>query len=1102
MDDLAQWLRSHGLEQYAQVFAANDVDRTLLAELTEGDLEKLGLSLGHRRKLLQALKAHDAGAPAARPATTPTVPAPSPHDAERRQVTVLFCDLVGSTALSQALDPEDMGAFVRRCHAVTSDAIERFDGFVAKFMGDGVLAYFGYPQASEDAAEQAVRAALALRAAISALRTPHGDAVHSRIGIATGMVVVGEVVGAGASLEHSIAGDTPNLAARLQAEAKPDSILISPRTAQLLTRRFELADLGTRTLKGFDAPARVFEVLGEAPAESRFAASRAATTGQLIGREAELAFLLDRWSRASSREGQAVIVTGEAGMGKSRLVDTMLKSIPEPARNRITLQCSPYHVNSALFPVIRHLERAAAFAPGDHPVTRLDKLEVMLARSKGATDPATIGLLADLLSLPVDRYPPIDLPPFQRKAATLAALVDVLKRLAENAPVLLLLEDAHWIDPTTRDLLSRLIDAVASAPVMVVVTARPEFVSPWPAGAQVAALTLERLDGPQSASLVAAVAAHDGLPRALVDDIIAKADGVPLYVEELAKSVLEAMQDNVSVPATLRDSLMSRLDRLGRAKDTAQVAAVIGQQFSYVLLAAVAGCPAEELAAHMESLVEAGLAFRQGGGVELAYRFKHALLRDVAYESLLRARRQALHATIAHTLVAQFPAIAGSEPELLAHHFGHAGDPAMASTYSERAGDRAAARSAVAEAVAHYGTALADAAKAEAGDARSARELALAFKLGPMLANLRGQQHADFAAVYSRARDLAAALDDHAALFKSTWGLWYHTVVGRRLDLARERADALIDLATRIGDSGYALESIHCRWSTAMFRGEFAMARDLADDGAMRYDRASHEWLGPVFGGHDPGVCAFCVASLAHLMAGRRSLAEERSLRGLALAEALRHPLTLAHAVMNRSVCLQQTGDSRATADLTRRLLELADKYTLPPFRAHALIVGSWSRVIAGDIDGGLATMESEYPRATAVGPMFRYYAMLLVDARLRASRAAEALSLARASLETVSEPGVGMFVPELHRLSAAAAAAAGDADASTQALRDAHDIARQQGSTLHALRAAIALAQASSASACDDGRARLHALLDGQDAGFDVDERVTAERILASAPA
>ncbi|HEV8503150.1 MAG TPA: AAA family ATPase [Casimicrobiaceae bacterium] len=1097
MDDLAQWLRSHGLEQYAQVFAANDVDRKLLAELTEGDLEKLGLSLGHRRKLLQALKVHDAGAGTAPPAVAAA--APSPHDGERRQVTVLFCDLVGSTALAQALDPEDMGAFIRRCQSVASDCIARYDGFVAKFMGDGVLAYFGYPHASEDAAEQAVRAALMLRDGIGTLRTPRGDVARSRIGIATGMVVVGDVAGAGASREHSIVGDTPNLAARLQALADPDTILIGAQTAQLLGRRFDLADLGEQALKGFAQPMRAWRVLGETSAESRFAATRTAATGALFGRDEELAFLLERWRRACAREGQAVLVTGEPGMGKSRLVDALLRRIPETERNRITLQCSPYHVNSALYPVIGHLQRAAGFAGGDSADARLDKLEAMLGRSQGATGLAATGLIAELLSLPADRYPQVDLLPFQRKAAMLAALVDILKRLAENAPVVLLLEDAHWIDPTTRDLLTRLIDAVDAAPVMIVVTARPEFASPWPERAHVTTLALERLTPAQCAALVADVVAPAMLPSDVVDDIVMRADGVPLFAEELGKSVSEALQDRLTVPSTLRDSLMARLDRLGDAKDTAQVAAVIGQQFSYVLLAAVAGVPADVLAANVERLVDAGLALRQGRGMEISYSFKHALVRDVAYETLLRTRRQELHAKIAHTLVAVFPAVAESEPELLAHHFSRAGDSEAASAYSERAGDRAAPRSSVAEAVAHYTAALGEVGRMSTGDARTRRELTLLLKLGPLLANLKGPQNAEVAAVYERAHEHADALRDHVELFKATWGLWYHTLVGRRLDLARDRADALIELAAKTGNGDLVLESFHCRWSTAIFRGEVPTALALSMQGIERYDRAQHAWMGPIFGGHDPGVCAYCVAGLGFSVTGQSEKVHDCAAQAIALGEALKHPMSLGHALMNALTSLQIVGDRRAVEQHARRLLELAERYNLPPFRAHALMTGSWARIAGDDIDAGVAAMESEYPRAAAVGPLFRYYAMLLAGARLDVGRHGDALTLTRDALATVTEPGVGFVVPELHRLEAAALRGLHDDDAAATALRAACDLACRQGADLLALRAAADLAAMPAADAQRDGHRRLAQIRAGLAADVDAGERVASRESPAS---
>ena len=749
MTDLEQWLTAHGLAQYAKPFADNDVDFEVLGDLTEEDFEKLGVSLGHRRKLRRALEMRR-GETSPQPTGGVRQLSPvsaAPPDPERRQITVLFCDLVGSTELAHALDPEDASALIRRYQAACADAVTRFDGYVAKFMGDGLLAYFGYPQANEDAAEQAVRSALAIIAAVGEFKHPDGRPFAVRIGIATGTVVIGDMVGEGSARERSIAGDTPNLAARLQAMAASNEILIGSRTHQLLGTRFEYEGLGQRALKGFAAPVSVWRVLREAVAETRFAATRAAGRAAFVGRGEESALLLDRWRRATQGHGQALLISGEAGMGKSRLADVLAEGLGEEAHYHVTLQCSPYHTNSALYPVVRHLERAAGFASDDRDEAKLTKLEAMLDGLQGSTAPTARTLIADLLSLPTVRYATVDMPPPQRKAAMLSALVELLTRLAADKPVLLLLEDAHWIDPTTTELWTRLIDSITATRLLALVTARPEFASPWTGRAHVSSLELARLTSAQATQLSAEIAAPRVLEHALVDDIATKSDGVPLFVEELTRAVLESSTpDRPVVPATLHDSLMARLDRLGPAKDIAQVAAVIGQQFSRELLAAVAPCSDAELSAALRRLVDAGLATRRVRTTEEIYSFRHALLRDVAYENLLRARRQHLHKRIGHTLVEKFPSVAESDPELLAHHFHHAHLFDLALTYRERAGDRAVARSSFAEAIAHFKAALSEVAQlgqeAEAPD-RMRRELGLLLKSGPPIAAIRGHQSAE-----------------------------------------------------------------------------------------------------------------------------------------------------------------------------------------------------------------------------------------------------------------------------------------------------------------------------------------------------------------------
>ena len=678
MTKLGEWLKEQGLEQYAGLFADNDIDFDVLSDLAESDLEKLGLSLGHRRKFLRALAA-------LQPA--PTQPEASPRtpeiqEAERRQVTVLFSDLVGSTALANAIDPEEMSALIRRYQDACAGAIARFDGFIAKFMGDGVLAYFGYPQAQEDAAERSVYAALAIIDNLMQLKGPDGRALESRIGIATGIVVIGDIIGSGVAREHSIVGETPNLAARLQTLAEPNSIVVSESTHHLLGRQFDYQSLGEQTLKGFANPVQVWRVLREAAVASRFAAGHGARTGPFIGRVQEIGLLLDRWQLAKECEGQVVFLSGEPGMGKSRIVDALFERIVDDPYYHVICQCSPYHTNSALHPVIRQFERSAGFTMEDSATIKLEKLETLLSATDNLSD-STRSLFADLLSIPLDdRYPPLDLAPAQRKAATIAAIVHQLSRLAEQKPVLFVLEDAHWIDPTTQELVTRVIDSIASMCVLVLITARPEFLSPWTGRDHVTSLALSRLSKTQCAELIAGVATARVLNPTLVEDILAKTEGVPLFIEELTKAIMEsATPDRPVVPATLQDSLMARLDRLGPAKEIAQVAAVIGQQFSYALLEAVTRTSAGDVATGIARLVDAGLAFPQSRAGELSYSFKHALMRDVAYDNLLRGRRQQIHERVARALEEHFPAVAESEPELLAQHLAQGGLADQACVY-------------------------------------------------------------------------------------------------------------------------------------------------------------------------------------------------------------------------------------------------------------------------------------------------------------------------------------------------------------------------------------------------------------------------------------
>ncbi|TJV38591.1 MAG: adenylate/guanylate cyclase domain-containing protein, partial [Mesorhizobium sp.] len=712
--DVAAWLRGLGLQQYEQAFRDNAIDAEVLPELTDADLEKLGMLLGHRKRFRKAVVG--LGPSSSHPdASTDDIAAQSRTrelSAERRQLTVMFVDLVGSTALATRLDPEDLREIIGAYHRCVADTVAHFGGFVAKHMGDGVLVYFGYPQAHENAAEQAVRAGLALVDAVRRLQEP--EPLRVRIGIGTGQVVVGDLITAGEGHERGVVGETPNLAARLQALAEPDAVVIGPQTRQLVGDLFEYRDLGAVEVKGFPEPTHPYQVVRESAVESRFEALHGTTPTPLVGREEEVDLLQRHWHRAKSGEGRVVLLSGEPGIGKSRLTVTLQERIQNEPHTRLRYFCSPHHQDSALHPTIAQLERAAGLERDDPPERKLDKLAALLAPAS----PEEGALLAELLSLPTDgRFPPLQLTPQRKKEKTFDALLRRLEDLARQGPVLMLFEDVHWIDPSSRELLDLVIERVPRLPVLLLLTFRPEFQPPWTGQSHVTVLVLNRLDRREGAALVQRVVGTGDLPSDVVAEIIERTDGVPLFVEELTKAVLEsgnartvlsrAAATVLNVPATLHASLMARLDRLGSAaKEVAQVGAVLGRELSYELLAAVAQRNAAELDGALDQLVSAGLVFCRGTRPLATYLFKHALVQDAAYGTLLRAKRQELHKRVADVLEEKWTEITEAQPELLAHHFQEAGDWAGALDHWQKAGGAAVARAATREAVSHFASAI------------------------------------------------------------------------------------------------------------------------------------------------------------------------------------------------------------------------------------------------------------------------------------------------------------------------------------------------------------------------------------------------------------
>jgi class 3 adenylate cyclase/tetratricopeptide (TPR) repeat protein len=875
-------------------------------------------------------------------------------DPERRQLTVMFCDLVGSTALSHELDPEDLREVIGRYQESTRQVIARYEGFVARYMGDGMLAYFGYPQAHEDDAARAIHAGLEIVEALDHLdvlpareRSPR---LRVRIGIATGLVVVGDLIGEGASEEAAAVGETPNLAARLQAVAEPGSVVVAQGTRDLAGGRFEYADLGTHALKGFDQPVQAWRAVRMSAAESRFDAARTRRLTPFVGRTEEIGLLLGWWHRATEGEGQVVLLVGEAGIGKSRVAETLVERIADEPHIRLRYQCSPYHANSALYPFIQQLERAANFERGDTPAQKLDRLETLLAKS--APDiRESAPLFAALLSLPASsRYAALQLTPQQQKQKTLFALLDRLRGFAAQAPVFMLLEDTHWIDPTSIELLDLLARHIQGLPVLIVITSRVAADYPWLSLPHVSSLPLERLDRRQSATMVGRLLGRKRLPTDLIDQIVAKTDGVPLFIEELTKTLAtsDALHQaeastqvlRSQIPATLQDSLMARLDRLGAAKEVAQVGAVVGREFSRELIAALSPLGEQELSEGLNRLTSSAVVFGRGQPPWTTFIFKHALLQDAAYASLLRSKRQELHRRIAETLESSYPERARTEPEVVAHHYTQAGQALRATRYWAAAALRALDRSANVEALGHAGKGLELLAGVAQGIDRDRLELGLRILQGAAYRAVKGFASSDVERSFTRALELSERLDDVPRLIDVRRGLFSFYYARGALALAREQGQHVATLGQRMNDRGSQMLGYWMLGCMAFWQGEFGTARRELEDAVALYD--SNEQKSKTLALQiDPGVNALCHLSWLLWVLGYPDRAIETSDRAIWTARELTQPFALAMAIFFACVTRACCGHYASGTPLLDELIAIT--------REHGLsYLGSCAGVLKG----------------------------------------------------------------------------------------------------------------------------------------------------------
>ena len=1105
--DIAGWLRGLGLEKYAPAFEENAIHWDVLPELTAEDLKEMGVAaVGDRRRLLAAIAVLSGASPGAPTAAASSAPAA----AERRQLTVMFCDLVGSTPLSARFDPEDLRGIIGSYHRCVAKTVEGFGGFVARYMGDGSLIYFGYPQAHEDDAERAARCGLALVDRVQRLNL--AEQLYARIGIATGLVVVG-----GEVVEHDVVGETPNLAARLQSLAEPNAVFVDESTRRLVGRLFEYRELGGRTVKGFSDPVSVWQVLRPSIVESRFEAFHATSLTPLVGREEEIELLLRRWARAKDGDGHIVLVSGEPGIGKSRITAALQERLGGEPHTRLRYFGSPHHSDSPLHPVIAQLERAAGFAREDTPETKLDKLEILLSRS-GENAPNMVALIADLLAVPNDgRYPPLPLDPRRQREETFAILVRQLEGLARGQPVLAIFEDAHWSDSTTQELLNIILERVPRLPVLFVVTFRPEFQPPWIGEAHVTLLTLGRLDRRETAALAERVAGGKSLPAEIVVQIVERADGIPLFTEELTKTLLEGgllrEQDGrylfegaspaLAIPSSLHASLLARLDRLAPVREVAQIGAALGREFSYEMLAAVAGRSDDELRDALDQLAGAGLIFRRGTSLRATFMFKHALIQDAAYSTLLRSQRQALHARIGSMLTEQFPEIAVTEPETLAHHYTQAGLLEVAIDYWHKAGERALRRSAMVEAVQHLTHGIELTRSLPATPRRDRRELDLHLALGRFIRIVKGMAASETLQVFTRARKL---LDESASVTEQMtvlYGLWgVHYVRAEHIE-AREVAQQCLDLAAQHKHNEEAgVLANYMMGDTLWATGEFIEARcHLERTSQLSAAADTGSAVARILQNHDISALSYLAWTLWPL--GYPAQAATAARQAVQRARDTGHVPLIAFVSFVDAFLAAAFG-----ADLDRSEAHF-DKVVTYCVEHGVKAYELWDQfcrgIVAarhGDLERGIEVMQAAMGELKSINAEILRPLHLghLAAARMSLGQTDASVALIDEAISTLEGTGERLFEAELLRLHGELWTSLGRRDEAETALLRALAVARGQQARMWELRAAVSLARLYRHwGHCAQARELLVPIYDWFTEGFDTADLKQAKGLLDS---
>jgi class 3 adenylate cyclase/tetratricopeptide (TPR) repeat protein len=1000
--------------------------------------------------------------------------APTPHaDAERRQITAMSCELVAA-ARADVMDLEDLHEAAGEFRRSVSETVGRYDGFIAGNLGNTVLVLFGYPAAREHDPEQAVLAGLELCAAIRALRPGTGAPTRCRVGIATGMVIIGDAA-IGDDRHHEIIGDTPELAARLQIAAQPDTVAIEAVTRRLIGDLFDCRHLDAIATSSGTESIRCWQVAGESAVKSRFEALRGSALSPLIGREEEIELLLRRWQRAMAGDGQVVLISGEAGIGKSRLAAALEERLNAEPRLCLRYFCSPHHQDSALFPVIEQLGRAAEFARDDMSASKLDKLKALLARAAPPNE--DVAFIIDLLSLPAaERHPLPNLSPQRKKEKTFQALLRQLEGLAHRQPLVVVFEDAHWIDPTSRELLDLIVERVRSLPVLLIVTFRPEFQPPWIGQPQVTTLTLNRLDRRDRTALVTQLAGGKAMPDDVVAQIADRTDGVPLFVEELTKNVLESgMLREVAdryvldrtplvfaIPTTLHASLIGRLDRLAGARLVAQVGAAIGREFSYGLLHAASDLSEAELRRALVGLVTAELVLQRGSPPEAVYSFKHALVQEAAHGTLLRGARQQLHRRIADALEAQSPELMETHPELFAQHYAEAGLVEKSVMYWGRAGKRSAARSAMTEAGAQLQKALDQLAALPDSPERWRQELELRSALAAVLLAVKGNGAWETGHAYARARELWERLGSPSEFLHIPWGQSRYHIYRGEFDLALRSDENLLRLSGQRNDPAGLVLGHYSSGQSLLLAGRLTLARSHLEQALALYDPISHGSLVHHAGIH-PQNNAQSLLAFVLFGLGFPDQAAAQGSAALAAARSLAHPPTLAVSLANSARLHYLTGDDATLNERAKELVAVATERGFQSSAATGMIYRGWLKAKNGDVADGiylLCSALSTY-RAIGAGPTLPVFLALLAKAHEIAGQIEEAITQLDEALQMVERKGdLGdrFYLAELYPYKGQLLQRQGYIEAAEKIYREALSIAADQGARLLELRAATTL--------------------------------------------